>query len=106
MLGLLIGLVHAVKAPLMFPFLRNMVALGKGSWQQCCSCTKRCFMVLFPCQEVTDAELEGLCAVVWALKLHFLLKVPRVPALLVTKTNAMQMSQGRESSFLQHYLGA
>lgn len=58
MLGVLVGLVHAVKAPLMLPFMRGVVALGKGAWKQCCSCTKRYFMVPFPRLEVAHAELE------------------------------------------------
>ena len=58
MLGVLIGLVHAVNAPRMLPFLRDVVALGKGAWEQCWSCTKGYFMVLFPCLEVTRAELK------------------------------------------------
>lgn len=101
-LGVLVGLVHAVKAPLMLPFLRDVLALGKSAWEQ----------LLY--QEVFYGPVSlsgshvcrtwGVCAVVWALGLQFLLKVLHVPELSVAKTNAMQMPQGRESSSLKHHL--
>lgn len=63
MLGVLVGLVHAVKVPLMLHFLRDMVTLSKGTWEQCCSCTKRYFRVSFPHLEVTHAELKDFAQV-------------------------------------------
>lgn len=88
-----------------FPSLRDMVALAKGAWEHCCSFTKRYFVVLFPCLEVTCAELEDfvqLC-VLWGCSSQWSFHVCQCSWWQKLGRSWWQIPQGKESSSLQYH---